>query len=105
MGTFLHSVTWQWRKIICFGSGTVELTCFPAEDGSSPTTEKILQVPSMYAREGTGPVVSMEWSSDGYVLAVGCEKGWAIWSIGGRCLAWGFGIEYEVDPDKSVVCT
>lgn len=45
----------------------------------------------------------MEWSSDGYVLAVGWEKGWAIWSVGGRCLAWGFGVEYEVDPDKFVV--
>lgn len=51
----------------------------------------------MYAREGTGSVCTMEWSSDGYVLAVGWEKGWAVWSVGGRCLAWGFGVEYEVD--------
>ena len=85
-------------------SGTVELTGFPSEDGSPPTTEHVLQVPSMYAREGTGPVFAMEWSSDGYVLAVGWEKGWAIWSVGGRCLAWGFGVEYEVDPDKLVDC-
>ena len=42
----------------------------------------------------------MEWSSDGYVLAVGWEKGWAIWSVGGRCLAWGFGVEYEVDEER-----
>ena len=41
-----------------------------------------------------------EWSSDGYVLAVGWEKGWAIWSVGGRCLAWGFGVEYEVDEER-----
>ena len=43
---------------------------------------------------------TMEWSSDGYVLAVGWEKGWAIWSVGGRCLAWGFGVEYEVDEER-----
>lgn len=42
----------------------------------------------------------MEWSSDGYVLAVGFEYGWAVWSVGGRCLAWGFGVEDAVDHDK-----
>ncbi|EPS99074.1 hypothetical protein FOMPIDRAFT_1125058 [Fomitopsis schrenkii] len=89
-------------SLIAIGThgGTVELTGFPSEDGPPPTTEQVLRVPSMYALEGTGPVLSMEWSSDGYVLAVGWEKGWAIWSVGGRCLAWGFGVEYEVDPDK-----
>lgn len=54
----------------------------------------------MYARYGTGPVCSMEWSSDGYVLAVGWEKGWAIWSVGGWCLAWGFGAESEIDEER-----
>ena len=44
----------------------------------------------------------MEWSSDGYVLAVGWDHGWAIWSVGGRCLAWSFGVEYEVDEEKYV---
>lgn len=42
----------------------------------------------------------MEWSSDGYVLAVGWEYGWAIFSIGGRCLACGFGIDDVVDNEK-----
>ncbi|KZT74904.1 RIC1-domain-containing protein [Daedalea quercina L-15889] len=79
--------------------GTVEVTGFPSEDGTPPKAQ-VLQIPNMYAREGTGAVLSMEWSSDGYVLAVGWEKGWAIWSVGGRCLAWGFGVEYEVDPEK-----
>lgn len=32
----------------------------------------------------------MKWSPDGYVLAVGFVSGWAIWSVGGRCLVWGF---------------
>ena len=35
----------------------------------------------------------MEWTSDGYALAVGWEKGWGVWSVGGRCLASGVGVE------------
>ena len=80
-------------------SGTVEFTNFPSLDGVVPKPQ-VLQIPNMYAREGTGSVCTMEWSSDGYVLAVGWEKGWAIWSVGGRCLAWGFGVEYEVDEER-----
>ncbi|KAM5532186.1 hypothetical protein V8D89_014142 [Ganoderma adspersum] len=80
-------------------NGTVEFTSFPSSDGAVPTPQ-VLQIPNMYAREGTGSVCTMEWSSDGYVLAVGWEKGWAVWSVGGRCLAWGFGVEYEVDEDR-----
>ncbi|KAI0735483.1 RIC1-domain-containing protein [Earliella scabrosa] len=80
-------------------NGTVEFTSFPSLDGVVPTPQ-VLQIPNMYAREGTGSVCTMEWSSDGYVLAVGWEKGWAIWSVGGRCLAWGFGVEYEVDEER-----
>lgn len=41
----------------------------------------------------------MEWSSDGYVLAVGWEHGWAIVSVGGRCLASGFGVD-DVDNER-----
>lgn len=42
----------------------------------------------------------MEWSSDGYVLAVGWERGWAIFSVGGRCLASGFGVDDVVDSAR-----
>ncbi|KAI0359068.1 RIC1-domain-containing protein [Trametes cingulata] len=80
-------------------NGTVEFTSFPSIDGVVPRPQ-VLQIPNMYAREGTGSVCTMEWSSDGYVLAVGWEKGWAVWSVGGRCLAWGFGVEYEVDEER-----
>ncbi|KAJ4499110.1 RIC1-domain-containing protein [Lentinula lateritia] len=47
----------------------------------------------------TGPVCSMEWSSDGYVLAVGWQHGWGLFSVGGRCLVSGFGVE-DVDEQK-----
>ncbi|EIW64556.1 RIC1-domain-containing protein [Trametes versicolor FP-101664 SS1] len=80
-------------------SGTVEFASLPSMEGALPKPQ-VLQIPTMYAREGTGSVCTMEWSSDGYVLAVGWEKGWAIWSVGGRCLAWGFGVEYEVDAER-----
>ncbi|KAG8882584.1 hypothetical protein FRB97_008093 [Tulasnella sp. 331] len=41
----------------------------------------------------TGSVQTMEWTSDGYALAVGWEKGWSVWSVGGRCLCWAVGVE------------
>lgn len=44
----------------------------------------------------------MEWSSDGYVLAVGWRHGWGIFSVGGRCLASGFGVDDLVDEERYV---
>ncbi|KAL6299040.1 RIC1-domain-containing protein [Sparassis latifolia] len=80
-------------------SGSVEYSNFPSQESLSPKAQ-VLQIPSMYTREGTGPVCAMEWSSDGYVLAVGWQNGWSVWSVGGRCLAWGFGAEHDVDKAK-----
>lgn len=94
---YLYAQTLTCPSVAC--SGTVEFTSFPSVDGVIPIPQ-VLQIPNMYAREGTGSVCTMEWSSDGYVLAVGWEKGWAVWSVGGRCLAWGFGVEYEVDEER-----
>ncbi|SPO24728.1 uncharacterized protein UTRI_01699_B [Ustilago trichophora] len=34
----------------------------------------------------TGPVRSLAWTSDGYALAVGCEKGLTIWSTYGKLM-------------------
>lgn len=70
----------------------------PSKEGTPPPAQS-LQIPDFYSKT-TGAVNTMEWSSDGYVLAVGWEKGWAIWSVGGRCLAWAVGVEYEVDEDR-----
>ncbi|KAI0786104.1 RIC1-domain-containing protein [Abortiporus biennis] len=79
--------------------GTVEYANLPSQEGVTPKAQT-LQIPDFYTREKTGAVRTMEWSSDGYVLAVGWERGWAIWSVGGRCLAWSFGSENETNPDK-----
>ncbi|KAL1407763.1 WD40 repeat protein [Vanrija albida] len=40
-------------------------------------------------RFSPGAVTSLEWTSDGYALAVGYERGWAVWSMGGRLGGWG----------------
>ncbi|THH29722.1 hypothetical protein EUX98_g4465 [Antrodiella citrinella] len=79
--------------------GTVEYANLPSQAGVTPKPQT-LHIPNLYNRDKTGPVRTMEWSSDGYVLAVGWEHGWAVWSVGGRCLAWSFGVEFEVDDAK-----
>lgn len=75
-------------------------TSFPSEQGVLPETQDV-EAPNPY-NKSTGTVRIMEWSSDGYVLAVGWEHGWAIFSVGGRCLASGFGVEDTVDEDRCV---
>jgi hypothetical protein len=82
----------------------VELTNFPSQEGITPKSQA-LQIPNPYNRQ-SGPVSTMEWSSDGYVLAVGWQHGWAIFSVGGRCLAWGFGVEDSMDEERwRIICT
>ncbi|EEB87165.1 hypothetical protein MPER_15597, partial [Moniliophthora perniciosa FA553] len=68
---------------------------FPTEE-ASPPTPKTIDVP-FPPNKSTGPVSAMEWSSDGYVLAVGWQNGWGIFSSSGRCLMANFGVEDHVD--------
>ncbi|KAF8482108.1 RIC1-domain-containing protein [Russula ochroleuca] len=79
--------------------GNVEYTSFPLQPGVAPKPQ-VLETPESYHIKDRGPVCAMEWSSDGYVLAVGWEKGWAIWSVSGRCLAWSFGSENQTDESR-----
>lgn len=92
----LQKVVSQLKRV---SRGTVEYTSLPTPEGVLPEPQ-VLQIPQLYNKEKMGSVCTMEWSSDGYVLAVGWEHGWAVWSVGGRCLAWGFGVEYEVDEER-----
>ncbi|EIN13398.1 RIC1-domain-containing protein [Punctularia strigosozonata HHB-11173 SS5] len=88
-------------SVIAIGThgGAVHLSNLPSEEGAVPRSDT-LQIPASHLSKKTGPVRVMEWSSDGYVLAVGWQYGWAVWSVGGRCLAWGFGTVDEVDEDR-----
>ncbi|TFK76753.1 RIC1-domain-containing protein [Pluteus cervinus] len=79
-------------------SGELAFTNFPSQEGVTPKSQ-IVQIPNPYKRP-TGAVCSMEWSSDGYVLAVAWQYGWGIISVGGRCLAGCFGVEDVVDEDR-----
>ncbi|KAI0304643.1 RIC1-domain-containing protein [Russula brevipes] len=79
--------------------GNVEFTSFPSQLGAAPKPQ-VLETPQSYLIKDKGSVCAMEWSSDGYVLAVGWEKGWAVWSVAGRCLAWNFGLENQADESK-----
>lgn len=80
-------------------SGQIELTSFPSQEGTVPQSRKI-SLPSVYADRPTGEVNTMDWSSDGYVLAVGWTNGWGVFSVGGRCLASSFNIEHNFDQSK-----
>ncbi|KAJ3810378.1 hypothetical protein F5876DRAFT_65684 [Lentinula aff. lateritia] len=77
--------------------GGIQYTTFPADEGAAPTSQQI-EIHNPFNRQ-TGPVCSMEWSLDGYVLAVGWQHGWGLFSVGGRCLVSGFGVE-DVDEQK-----
>lgn len=87
-------------SLIAIGTigGAFEYTNFPVQDGVVPLSQNV-HVPNPYSRQ-TGPVCAMEWSSDGYVLAVGWKNGWGIFSVCGRCLASGFGVEDPIDLEK-----
>ncbi|KAI0803143.1 RIC1-domain-containing protein [Irpex lacteus] len=80
-----------------FSLAAIELVNLPSHGILPPA--QVLQIPQLYNRK-TGSVNAMEWSSDGHVLAVGWQNGWAVFSVGGRCLAWGFGVEYEVNEER-----
>jgi RAB6A-GEF complex partner protein 1 len=76
-------------SVIALGSEGGMLLCisFPQADGThAPPT--ILRPPEAPLASNPGRVTALEWTSDGYALAVGWEFGWAIVSVGGRFLAW-----------------
>lgn len=82
------------RLTRCSPSGAIHIYPFPLSTSSPaprPTPHQTLSLPAHWT--DTGPVQTMEWTSDGYALAVGWEKGWSVWSVGGRCLCWAVGVE------------
>lgn len=67
--------------------GDLLYTSFPLQDGTSPAPT-VLKIPEMPVGKSSGCIKTLEWTSDGYALAVGWESGWAIVSVGGRFLTW-----------------
>ena len=65
--------------------GAVRLSNFPLH-GKPPERQQHLVVPDVMARGKTGSVTAMEWTSDGYAVAIGWEHGWAVIGVGGRFL-------------------
>ena len=86
-------------SIIAIGleAGAVRLSNFPLH-GKPPDQQQHLVVPDVMARGKTGNVTAMEWTSDGYAVAVGWEHGWAVISVGGRFLASTVGTMEHVSP-------
>ena len=68
--------------------------------GIIPKSQTI-EVPNPFNKP-TGDITALEWSSDGYVLAVGWKHGWGIFSVSGKCLAFGVGVNDDVDEEKYV---
>ncbi|KAK2461688.1 hypothetical protein APHAL10511_006151 [Amanita phalloides] len=87
-------------SIVAIGtqSGALEYANFPAKTGVMPKSHHV-HVPES-CHQQTGEVFAVEWSSDGYVLAVGWRRGWGIFSVGGRCLALAVGPGDNVDRLK-----
>ncbi|KAG6335629.1 hypothetical protein ID866_3465 [Astraeus odoratus] len=79
-------------------SGAIEFTTFPTP--GTPPKPRVVEVPNPHNRP-PGEVLAMEWSSDGYVLAVGWQHGWAIISMGGRCLSSNFGVDENLDSESA----
>lgn len=80
-------------------SGTLEVTTFRTSAIPEPVPQ-VVEVPNPY-NTPRGQVLALEWSSDGYALAVGWEHGWGIISLGGRCLVSSFGIDDTLKNARS----
>ncbi|KAF9455011.1 RIC1-domain-containing protein [Macrolepiota fuliginosa MF-IS2] len=80
--------------------GDLEFKNFPSQGGVMPKSQ-VIEVPNPFHRP-MGQVCALEWSSDGYVLAVGWACGWGVFSVGGRCLASGFEVEDTLEEPRFV---
>lgn len=86
-GRFFHQIL-----TFVFLSGLVHIHTLPAP--SQPPVPHLARPLSLSRatnnfRLAPGRVTSLAWTPDGYALAVGWERGWAVWSTGGKLLGWG----------------
>lgn len=83
-------------------------------DGVTPLAADVLEPPkeqrvgySPGHTTGVGAVRTMEWTSDGYALAVGWENAWGVYSLSGRCISSSVGPEGAINEAMFVpfICT
>ncbi|PPQ63714.1 hypothetical protein CVT24_004294 [Panaeolus cyanescens] len=79
-------------------NGGIQFANLPSEAGVTPKSEPI-HIPNPF-NKATGEVTALEWTSDGYVLAVGWKHGWAILSVGGKCIASAIGVDDVITETK-----
>ncbi|KZT36035.1 RIC1-domain-containing protein [Sistotremastrum suecicum HHB10207 ss-3] len=84
---------------IGLSTGEIQLVDIPIP-GETALSRRTFTVPDLHRRTETGRVLTMQWSSDGCVLAVGWVNGWAVWSISGRCLVWAVMDEHSFQSAK-----
>jgi hypothetical protein len=94
------SPTFLFSDILPFYRGEIQFTNFPSEEGVIPKSQKI-QVTNPFNKP-TGEVTALEWTSDGYILAVGWKHGWGIISVGGKCIVADIGVHEAIDEEKYV---
>lgn len=70
-------------------SGMVHIVILPPHPRRARFSHTFDLKHSANLRFSPGAVTSLEWTRDGYALAVGYERGWAVWSMGGRLGGWG----------------
>ncbi|KAF9478024.1 RIC1-domain-containing protein [Pholiota conissans] len=87
-------------SLIAIGTsgGEIQFANFPSEGSIIPKSQKI-EVPNPFNKP-TGEITALEWTSDGYVLAVGWKHGWGIFSVGGKCIVVDIGVQDNIDEEK-----
>ncbi|KAG8833092.1 hypothetical protein FRC17_000031 [Serendipita sp. 399] len=83
-------------SMLALGTETGDLVylSFP-EGGDTQVPPKWVEIPEISLRKSCGRVTALEWTSDGYAVAVGWEYGWAVISVGGRFLSWAVAESYS----------
>ncbi|KAK4690054.1 RAB6A-GEF complex partner protein 1, partial [Tremellales sp. Uapishka_1] len=70
-------------------SGKVHIISVPPHPQPSRLSHSLDLMHSANLRSSPGKLTCLSWTSDGYSLGVGYERGWAVWSMGGRLGGWG----------------
>ncbi len=82
-----------------FPRGTIHAISLPIYPQPLRPSHKYDLTITLGRHADTGSIMDLSWTSDGYGLAVGYERGWGVWSIGGRLC--GYGLQGDDLPHDS----